>query len=441
MSKANKYKEDIMKFIKKFLSLSLLIPMCMLNFVPSFAANSGESSFSEKFLKFSNIVTERTSKVNKTSETLQNEQKNTASQAMYDFAVKSLQKEYKNENTLLSPLSIISALGMTCNGAKGETLSQMEKTLGFKTDELNKYISAYKNSDKEDLPKVFSANSVWVNKNTDFKSKKEFEDKIKKYYKGEIETLAFNNTAKNKINKWVDKNTSGMIEEIINDISPNAIMYLINALSFDAKWESEYEKSDVRKDKFTEETGKKIDVDMMHSDESYYISGKNETGAIKYYKGGQYAFVTLLPKKAGIKTYLDTLNGKYLSNLIKNAENTDVILALPKFKAEYGTELGATLKSMGMKNAFDKDLADFHNMGTWKEGNVLISKVLHKTFIEVSEQGTKAAAATAVIMEKCTAMPIFKEPKEVILDRPFVYMIVDMQNQIPLFIGTEMTVK
>ena len=127
--------------------------------------------------------------------------------------------------------------------------------------------------------------------------------------------------------------------------------------------------------------------------------------------------------------------------MIKNAENTDVILELPKFKAEYGTELGATLKSMGMKNAFDKDLADFHNMGTWKEGNVLISKVLHKTFIEVSEQGTKAAAATAVIMEKCTAMPIFKEPKEVILDRPFVYMIVDMQNQIPLFIGTEMTVK
>jgi serpin B len=153
---------------------------------------------------------------------------------------------------------------------------------------------------------------------------------------------------------------------------------------------------------------------------------------MKKYNGGQYAFVALLPKDGiSVSEYIAALDGADLYAMLSNPQHTTVYTTLPKFETEYDVEMSGILKGMGMPNAFNSN-ADFSGISP---SGIYISRVLHKTFISVSERGTKAGAATAVEMN-CTGYP--QDPKEVYLDRPFVYMLVDLENNIPFFIGTLM---
>ena len=174
----------------------------------------------------------------------------------------------------------------------------------------------------------------------------------------------------------------------------------------------------------------------MYSTEAVYLEDENATGFIKYYKGHKYAFVAMLPDEdVSLSEYISSLDGKAIRDMLQNPQHYSTVhTAIPKFETEYDVEMSDILSSMGMSDAFDTEKADFSNLGTSSAGNIFISRVLHKTYISVGEKGTKAGAVT-VIETTDGASAIVGEPKYVYLDRPFVYMLIDCENNLPFFIG------
>lgn len=362
-----------------------------------------------------------------------------------DFAVRLFRESLKDgENPLVSPLSVLSALSMTANGAKGETLSEMEAVLGLPVGELNAFFRALRNRSLFDLldsskspgAQLHPANSIWFTDDAHFTVNRDFLQTNADYFEAGIFRAPFDEGTRNDINNWVKDNTNGMIPEILDRIPEEAVMYLVNALAFDGEWAEPYFDYQVRSGDFTREDGTKQTADFMHSAEYLYLEdGDAAAGFIKPYKGGKYAFAALLPKEGTTVTdYAASLDGERLNRILSSAEDTLVEAALPKFEAEYSAELSEVLKAMGMPAAFDSSRADFSGLGTSTEGNIFIGRVLHKTFISVHEHGTQAAASTAVEMltEGAAEMP---EPKWVTLDRPFVYMLIDCETNQPFFIG------
>ena len=364
--------------------------------------------------------------------------------AAADFGVRLFKTSIEEgENTLISLLSVLYALAMTANGADGETLAQMELVLGMDVDNLNSYMLAY----LELLPeskdyKMSLANSIWFKDDPNFAVEQSFLQTNADYYGAGAYKAAFDEGTRNDINNWVKEHTDGMIPEIIDEIPDEAIMYLVNAVAFDAKWADEYEEHQIREGRFTMEDGIRQDVDMMHSEEHTYLEDDMATGFIKYYKDRKYAFVAMLPNEGvSVSQYVDSLTGEHLRELLNNPQDLTVFASIPKFETEYDIEMSEVLQEMGMTDAFDWQVADFSRLGTYNvDGmNICINRVLHKTFISVSEQGTRAGAATAVEMVAEGAMEIV-EFKEVVLDRPFVYMLIDCETNLPFFIGTMMNV-
>ena len=369
---------------------------------------------------------------------------NAGSAAAADFGVRLFQTSMEEgKNTLISPLSVLYALAMTANGADGETLAQMEQVLGMDVDNLNSYMLAYLDLLPETKDyKMSLANSIWFKDDPNFAVEQSFLQTNADDYGAGAYKAAFDEGTRNDINNWVKEHTDGMIPEIIDEIPDEAIMYLVNALAFDAKWADEYEEHQIREGRFTMEDGIHQDVDMMHSEEHTYLEDDMATGFIKYYKDRKYAFVAMLPNEGvSVSQYVDSLTGEHLRELLNNPQDLTVFASIPKFETEYDIEMSEVLQEMGMTDAFDWQVADFSRLGTYNvDGmNICINRVLHKTFISVSEQGTRAGAATAVEMVAEGAMEIV-EFKEVVLDRPFVYMLIDCETNWPFFIGTMMNV-
>lgn len=359
-----------------------------------------------------------------------------------DFAIRLFKaSEESGKNTLISPLSVLCALVMTANGAEKETLAQMEEVLGMTTEELNLYLYSYmQNLPQGEKYKLSLANSIWFTEDERFTVNQNFLQTNADYYGADIYKAPFDKQTCKDINNWVKDKTDEMIPEILDEIPADAIMYLVNALAFEAEWSEIYEKQQVRDGKFTKEDGTKRDVDFMYSTEGTYLEDENATGFKKYYKGGKYAFVAMLPNEGvSVSEYITSLTGESLNALLSNPQHGTVHTSIPKFETEYTVEMSEILKDMGMTEAFDMYNADFEGLGASTAGNIFINSVLHKTFISVGEKGTKAGAATIVEMnDGAAAEP--QEPKEVYLDRPFVYMLIDCENNIPFFIGTMMDV-
>lgn len=361
-----------------------------------------------------------------------------------DFSIELFKKAADSkDNSLVSPISVLLALSMTANGANGETLSQMEKVLGgsISIDKLNEYLYSYVQSlPSSKKSKLSIANSIWFrNEQNHLKVEQDFLQKNADYYNAAAYSSSFDDQTLKDINSWVKNNTGGMIDSILSRISPSAVMYLINAVTFDAEWERIYETTDIRNDYFITLDGKKQDAKFMSSDEGLYIDDGKATGFIKNYSGGSYSFAAILPNTdVDINTYLADMTGDSFMNTIKNAKKEAVRASIPKFSYDYSIELNETLKSMGMPLAFDEDNADFKRLGTSSLGNIYIGEVLHKTFISVDEKGTKAGAVTKVEMrEKCAAM----EGHVVFLNRPFIYAIIDNSTGLPVFIGKLMSIE
>ncbi len=355
-----------------------------------------------------------------------------------DFAINLFRQSAVDEkNAAISPLSVMLALAMTANGAEGETLAQMQNALGgMDIEDLNKYLSSYvKNLPSSDKSKITLANSIWLR---DDKNRLNVNDDFLKananYYSADAYSAPFDSDTLNDINNWVSENTDGRIKEMLNEISVDAVMYLINALTFDAEWLEPYVEDNVVEEEFNGANGKQT-VDMMYSGESKYIDDGKATGFVKPYADG-YSFVALLPNEGvSIGEYIASMSGEKFVESVKSAKSCTVSTAMPKFTTEYSVELSDALKAMGMTSAFD-DKADFSGIDSQNE--LFISQVMHKTYISVNERGTKAGAATAVEMRDGA---VLEEIKYVMLNRPFVYAIIDNETNLPIFIGTVMNVE
>ena len=349
----------------------------------------------------------------------------------------SVEKSEKN-NVLISPLSIQLALAMTANGANGQTKEEMERLLGgnIPLKELNEYLYTYVNSlPSKEKCKLEIANSIWFRDDADrLHVEENFLQTNADYYGAQAYKEPFDQQTVKDINGWVNGHTDGMIREIIDEIDPFDVMYLINAIAFDAEWKTPYEKHNINNGIFYSLSGDERNVKMMYSDEYKYLGDDNATGFIRDYKDGKYAFAALLPNEGiDLYDYIASLTGEGLKETLDNAETEAVNAAIPKFSYDYSLLMNDVLAELGMPSAFDPGKANFYKMATSSVGNIFIDCVLHKTFISVDEKGTKAAAITDVTTKDTAAM---MPEREVILDRPFVYMIVDTATNLPVFIGT-----
>lgn len=361
--------------------------------------------------------------------------------AVTDFGVRIFQKSMRSdENTLISPVSVLYALAMTANGATGGARAEMEEVLGMPVKELNEYLHTWLKSlsVEGERYKLSLANAIWFKDVESFTVNEHFLQTNADYYGAGIFKAPFNQETCKEINNWVSEHTDKMINGIIDEIPADAVMYLVNALTFDAEWATIYKESQVKEGTFTTEIGMEQQVEFMYSTLYKYLEDELATGFVKEYAGGSYAFVAMLPNEGvSVTEYVQSLSGEHLQNLLAEPQAIEVRTSLPKFETEFSAELSGVLKSMGMERPFTSGM---EGVGISTEDiYMVINEVLHKTFIAVDEKGTRAGAASAVMMAPGSD-PAPQEYKVVYLDRPFMYMIVDMINYAPIFVGTVMSV-
>ena len=357
-------------------------------------------------------------------------QQQDAAQAYLNFTASLLQHTFSGDNLLLSPLSAADALCLTMEGAAGETRQQMETVLG-EAETMGGYFSTIRRESGEQLT---MADSVWIRNDPSLSVNDTFLAIAAEDYQAEVFSAPFDENTRQDINTWVEDRTDGEIQNLIEQIQGSEMLYLINTTLFDAKWQDKYEDNEIRDRDFTTVSGKTTQVKMMYSDEDTYLENDFCTGLLKYYEGKDYAFVGLLPDEdITIYQLVDRLDGDTLHKLISGRISAEVEAGIPVFSGDTKLELADILPDMGMPLAFSPG-ADFLDMATYDGQNLYIGRVIHQTRIEVNEQGTKAAAATAVIMESGAA-ETSSNSYTVILNRPFVYMLVDMRQEIPIFIG------
>lgn len=402
-----------------YVSICLLLAMAML------LGGCGSAAVSE-------ITARNTDKIAADPAALTEE----ANTAVTELALRLLKGCQSDGDTLISPTSILCALAMTANGAEGETLSQLEDLFGMSADELNAYMAAFLATlDDSDGSKLSSACSMWLREDPALKIKEEFLGKNARYYDSSVFTAPFDASTLSDINSWVKKNTGGMVDKILEEIPDAAMLYLINAVAFDAKWQSVYTENQVEPGTFTNAAGEDKNVDFMDSREYYYLDDGKATGFLKYYAGSHYAFAALLPNSGvALEEYIAGLSGEGLRAMLTEPQNTAVIASLPKFDSSCSLELSEALRTLGINELFDPGVAELSGIGRYADASLYVSRILHKCHVAVDEQGTKAGAVTAV--EVAEGAAIIEELKYVVLNRPFLYMILDCNTMTPVFIGT-----
>lgn len=359
--------------------------------------------------------------------------------AASDFGFSMLNSVAGRGNVMISPVSLLYALGMTANGAAGETRTQMENTLfgGIGVDEANRYFRGFADSlpDGGNGVKLTIADSIWLNQaRGDFSMNAEFLAANAAYFDAGVFGVDFGREdAAGQINLWTSEKTDGMIPKLLDDLSPEALMVLVNTVLFDGKWKETYRDSNVLEREFTSQDGSVSKREMLFSREnSYFLLGEGK-GFIRPY-AEKYSFVGILPDEGkDVFDYAASITGEAFLNAVTKPQYGEVQVLLPSFTFEWDEIVNDPLCALGMPDAFDGGAADFSGMGECEE-NIYIGKVIHKTKIELTREGTRAAAATAVIMETTALMP-GPEPVRIYLDRPFVFAIVDNETGLPLFCG------
>jgi len=358
-----------------------------------------------------------------------------------DFSVDLFKNAYtKGENSLISPTSVYLALAMTANGADGKTLTEFETLLGkygINIKDLNAYYNTLSQKLlKDNNGKLAIANSIWYSQDIDVKL--DFLQTNADYYNASAYKADLNdpNTITD-INNWVKLNTGNTIDKIIDKTDHLTVMNLINATYFEDKWMNVYGPETVRKDDFKLSNGKEESVDFMNSEETVFLKDDKAEGFTKSYENGKYSFVALLPNEnISIDNYIASLSGDSFINILKNQSKDNVITSLPKFKSESKINLVKPLRQMGLKECFDSSTANFTKMINNSPDDIYVDSILHKTFISVDTEGTKAAAVTKVDIKAGSAMN--ESIHKIILNRPFVYAIIDNTTNLPIFMGTMM---
>jgi len=368
---------------------------------------------------------------------LSNDFISTAANFSLDLFRKTVQEE---ENTLISATSVLLALAMTANGARENTLTQMEQVLGgLPTPTLNRYMHSFTNSlYSGNRSQLDIANSIWFRDHILYVAP-DFLQTNADYFGANAYSAPFDQTTINDINAWVRYHTNGMIQGIVEEICYESMMFLINTIMFNAEWARIYERSDINQGIFTTFDGREQATTFMTSGgftpERYFIEDELATGFIKPYHGGHYSFIALLPNEGVcIMYYAASLTGEGFINTIQAVQTMNVFARIPKFEFEFDLSLVDALESLGMKDVFCEETANLRGIGHTPWGDLWIGDVNHSTFISVNERGTRAGAATSVDVEGPASAPYFD--REVILDRPFVFAIIDNATSLPIFIGT-----
>jgi serpin B len=345
------------------------------------------------------------------------------------------QGEEVGANIFLSPLSVAMALGMVYNGADGTTLEAMQETLelqGLSIDDVNdSYRSLIDLLANLDSSVQFTlANSIWIREN--FPVEQDFIDVNIEHFDAEVATLDFDDPgAPGIINSWVDDKTNGRISEIVDAIAPEIIMFLINAIYFKGNWTTQFDPDRTAPGVFTLADGGTVQVPMMtHGGEaelrSYYDEGV--LVADLPYGGKAYSMTIVLPDRGrDIDSLVASIDAATWQGWIDGLLAAEMEVYLPKFTLEYEIELNEALKALGMEIAFDELNADFSRIND--QAQLFISKVKHKTFVDVNEEGTEAAAVTSVEVGVTSA------PMAVRVDRPFLFAIRERFSGTILFIG------
>jgi len=347
---------------------------------------------------------------------------------------KEIDKEQTDDNIFISPMSISYALGMTYNGADGKTKEEMANTLEFgnmTTSEINASFKALMKKLMEQDPKVMMevANSIWYRENIEILKK--FQKANQDNFQAEIRNMDFSEPEVIAIiNNWVSDNTKDKITKVIDEIDPLSMMYLINAIYFKGSWTDEFNIERTREDKFYIAEGKSVICEMMNTSEKHLYFVNDDFQAIDLPYGDEnFSMVIILPKKGkDINEFISNLNLKNWNSWLTKFSKQNGSLFLPKFKIEYELEMNDVLKSLGMPNAFT-DAADFSKMT--KKQKLFISNVKHKTFVDVNEEGTEAAAVTVVEMKVTSYKPGYTMK----VNRPFVFAIKEKDTNSILFIG------
>ncbi len=351
-------------------------------------------------------------------------------------------KEDEDTNIMISPASIMFAMDMAAAGTNGDTLDQITNVFSEGGDAIEQQAYAASMMDKiNDSEGVeFScANAIWNNSAIlGDKVSSDFIDYVEDTFNAEIFVEEFGDDTVNEINGWVEDNTNGMIDKLISELDPETAMVLVNAIAFEGNWDEAYEDYQVEDGEFTTSSGAGETVTFLNGMESVYFESDKATGFMKYYEGDEYAFVAILPADESISAneFIGSFSGEDYIEFIGGAKyGCEVTTKIPEFTSEYEVTMNDILKDLGIEDAFDQNKADFTGVTT--ETDLFISKVLHKTYIEVDREGTKAAAATAVLVDGAMACePDLVEYYEVICDRPFAYAIVDVETMNPIFVGT-----
>jgi len=349
-----------------------------------------------------------------------------------------IRKAEQNQNIFISPFSVSVALAITLNGASGETEQAMTHTLqlqGLGPESINTGYAQLRQALQAPNPKgtLTIANSLWARQGVLFKQ--DFLQRNTQFFGAEISTLDFNDPSASKtINQWVDTNTNGKIKKIVDDkIDPLTVLFLINAIYFKGTWQTEFDSSHTRDGTFHLATGGEKQVPMMArlGGYPYYENYEENFQAISLpYGDGKISMYIFLPARGSdFNTFLEHLNAENWENWMSQFHEQRVSVVIPKFKLEYEKTLNNPLQALGMEIAFG-GRADFSRMSPLGiSPGLYIREVVHKTVVEVNEEGTEAAAATSVGIRATSASPAF------IVDRPFFFAIRDNNTKTVLFMG------
>lgn len=347
-----------------------------------------------------------------------------------------MHSENETDNVVCSPFSLYMLLGIALNATSGKTGEELLSALadGLSVEELTAAMAAMRTDFTGAMSgkdcKLKSSNAICVKEDLYDDIHESFQKLVEDVFRAEIFKAGSDMVP--RVNAWVKEKTDGMIPRLIEQDMPGARAVLMNAIAFDAKWETKYEADDICEDgEFTNVDGSKSKATMLDSNESEYIEDEYYKGFVKNYKGGRYALMALLPRKKKNSFFDKALEHIDFKAYYDGRRRERVHATMPEFKIETSAELTALCRNLGIESIFTNQ-SDFSNL-TDKEP-LKVDSILQKAFISVDRSGTKAAATTAMLLV-AGCIPMLEEIKEVVLNRPFVYAIVNRENGLPVLTG------
>lgn len=353
----------------------------------------------------------------------------------FDFLHKLQETEAAEKNFFVSPLSLHMALGMLLNGAEKETAEEIQKTLKMQGISLADLNAAYKTL-INDLPVADSkvslglANSVWYK--SGFTVEPDFQSVLKHSFESEVTGLPFDDAAKNRINQWASDKTNGKIKKVLDEIGPDHVMFLLNALYFKGNWKYQFDTKKTLDTPFKLENGAQKNVKMMYASSDFKVASGDKYNAVQLpYGNGQFTMTLLIPTGQNtVDEALASISATSWDNLQKRMIETGVTVGLPRFTLDYSVQLERTLNKMGIGKVFTR-AAELGKIN--KTAYLYVDFVKQDAYLGIDEQGTEAAAVTTIGIGLTSAGP--QEPPRYICDRPFGLIISEQTSNTILFMG------